>query len=132
MEKQLDFKAPADPPSGFYWCISDDLECLSWVRTISFAACRYCPGNNCVLGAYSRRMEELRVELRRVRDEAGWGDDFMVNPMHVGAGQDAVFRPHHLLIVGPFMNADLTKGQRMNDEIKNRGCNPHFYFYNRL
>jgi hypothetical protein len=68
--------------------------------------------------------------MRIVQDQEGWAGDFVVNPMHVVA--DAVNHPKHLLIIGPFMDADMDKGQRMYGELQCRGYSPHLYLYNRL
>jgi hypothetical protein len=36
MEEVLNFEESADPPTGLYWCVSDDPAFLNWVGKIGF------------------------------------------------------------------------------------------------
>jgi hypothetical protein len=96
----LNYIDPADPPTGMYWCVSNDPLFVSWIPYISFAMSRYCPGfSGCP--SYSSELECLRVTLRIVQERVGWNGIFVINPMHVGRINEA---PKHLLIIGPFMD----------------------------
>jgi hypothetical protein len=128
----MNFIDPPDPPTGVYWCVSDDPEFLSWVGDITFATIQYCPGIGvCQHGAYNPAIEVLRLSLQSIQSSKGWEDIFVINPMHIGS--NVVGSPHHLLTVGPFMDEDLQPmGERMHNAITERGFATHLYAYNRL
>jgi hypothetical protein len=109
MEEQLDYSSSADPPTGLYWCISTDANFLQWVNEIRFMTCRYCPGTACTHGGPSTEMEALRIFLCHIQCSQGWDGSFVVNPMHVGL--NVVDEPKHLLIICPFMDAEMDMGQ---------------------